>query len=1127
MIRFNEHEIRTLFSRPALENGRQYLNSGLVTKVLHDDDGTISGAVQGSERRPYLQSIVVNRGRSGKLSVSGWCSCPVNYNCKHVAAVLLSALRPTTNARSAPAPIELSPDIVNWLRTVEAAGLDDDGVSPEARGRVVYLCNADASGTPSIQLIATEFKKNGEFSARQTVCQIYDLVIRDQRTPILRSSDKEILNRLQIFGGLSGPRDEASQTLRRIIATGRARWGDITGPAMSEGPAVSATLAWHILNDGAQVARLDLPDPLQTVRLSHPWYANTMTGVMGPVETGLPGRLVQSILAAPALPPALIGLVKAGLAKALSPSSTSSNAQVTIPTPIELPPPRSVRDKLRPRLELLVAELPFDPFLRTYVRNKAPVSRPGPHRVPLARLLFRYGRVVVQSSATVETLMHEGELLALTRSRRAESAAADRLDATGLKELGFYHGGKVPPAYRGDRFMLDEDSSEQWFDFVVTTLPLLRDDGWEIEFADDFPYRIAVAEGPITAELRPSKRPGSSPAGSLDWLDLDLGVMVDGQRVDLVPALLKLIRSGQADALRALSPEAAAEAEEDVAAPPLLLPLADGRLLSIPFDRIRPILGPLLELFEGRTGSGPLRISRFDAADLAAAEATTRNAGIVWNGGDAIRNLGRQLRDAGGIPRIAVPDSFTATLRPYQAHGVDWMGFLRAAGLGGVLADDMGLGKTVQALAHLTIEQKAGRLDRPSLLVCPTSLVPNWRAEAERFAPTLRVLILHGKDRATRFDAIPEHDLVITTYPLLARDHETLGAQKWHIVLLDEAQTIKNPAATTSQLARTLQARQRLCLSGTPLENHLGELWSLFDFVMPGFLGDQKGFGRRFRTPIEKAGDRERQSQLARRIGPFLLRRTKDEVAADLPPKTEISEMVEMDDAQRAVYEAIRLAMHAKVQSAIADRGLARSGIVILEALLKLRQACCDPRLLQLGSAKGDRAGSAKLDRLMELLPPMLEEGRSVLLFSQFTSMLALIEAELAKYALPHVLLTGDTKDRATPVRQFQAGEANLFLISLKAGGTGLNLTAADTVIHYDPWWNPAVEAQATDRAHRIGQQKPVFVHRLVMSGTIEEKMEQLKARKQALVTGILGAGPGGATNITESDLQELLGPLA
>ena len=741
-----------------------------------------------------------------------------------------------------------------------------------------------------------------------------------------------------------------------------------------------------------------------------------------------------------------------------------------------------------------MASLPFDPTPTEYGRNaRKPTKSTGPQRVALARLRFRYGATLFAPNARVSKLMNQGELLAATRSHRAEAKAAELLETIGLRELGLYHGGRVPAAHRGDRFMPHQDDESGWAEFVTDSLPALRHAGWEIHFAADFPYRIDTPDGPITAELRPAPRTKQGGnQGGIDWLDLELGVEVDGQRVDLVPALLALIRSGKADQLRA--PEV--ESDETT---PLMLRLANGRFLAIPLARIRPIIAPLLELFEGRTDDETLRVSSLDAADIAAAEAATRNAGIVWNGADAIRALGRQLRNAGGIPNITVPSAFTATLRPYQAHGVDWLGFLRSAQLGGVLADDMGLGKTVQALAHLVVEQEAGRLDRPSLLVCPTSLVPNWVAEAARFAPTLRVLVLHGPLRAALFDTISDHDLIVTTYPLLARDHETLTAHEWHIVLLDEAQTIKNPAATTSQLARALEARQRLCLSGTPLENHLGELWSLFDFVMPGFLGDVRAFNKRFRTPIEKGGDLERRAHLARRVAPFLLRRTKSEVAADLPPKTEIAEMVGMDEPQRAVYEAIRMAMHSRVQEAIAERGMARSGIVILDALLKLRQVCCDPRLLKLASEKTAQAGSAKLERLMELILSMLEDGRKILLFSQFTSMLALIQQELAKHGLPHVILTGDTKDRATPVRQFQAGEANLFLISLKAGGTGLNLTAADTVIHYDPWWNPAVEDQASDRAHRLGQTKSVFVYKLIAADTVEERILELLQRKAEL----------------------------
>ncbi|MBF0094786.1 MAG: DEAD/DEAH box helicase, partial [Alphaproteobacteria bacterium] len=309
------------------------------------------------------------------------------------------------------------------------------------------------------------------------------------------------------------------------------------------------------------------------------------------------------------------------------------------------------------------------------------------------------------------------------------------------------------------------------------------------------------------------------------------------------------------------------------------------------------------------------------------------------------------------------------------------------------------------------------------------------------------------------------------------------------------------------------------------MENHLGELWSLFDFLLPGFLGDEAWFRRFFRTPIEKRGDETRRAVLARRVRPFLLRRTKEQVAADLPPKTEILQGVELDGPQRDLYEAIRLSMHARIREEIAERGLARSRITILDALLKLRQVCCDPRLLKTASGRKG-VSSAKLRSLMDMLPNLVDEGRRVLLFSQFTEMLGLIEAEVTRAEIPFVKLTGQTRDRTTPVDRFQAGEIPLFLISLKAGGTGLNLTAADTVIHYDPWWNPAVEAQATDRAHRIGQNKAVFVYKMVAVGTVEEKMMELQERKRALANGVYGGSADEAAQLSPEDLEALFAPL-
>ena len=773
--------------------------------------------------------------------------------------------------------------------------------------------------------------------------------------------------------------------------------------------------------------------------------------------------------------------------------------------------PLQLEHPFRPVLQLRRATLPFDATKPAYTFYSQKTGQSFP--TPVARLAWRYGPVTLGRADRRPIVEHEGARLVIHRDKAGERKAMRRLQALDFTAIDHLVPGQHP---NHDDLVLADTDAAGWARFMLEQLPKLRRAGWVVEIDANFPVHLATVPDDLTMQVREAAGPGTS---GIDWLELDLGVVVEGVRVDLVPALLKRI-----GAIRELN-----GAPADKLPGTILVPMPDGRLLPLPAARLEPFIAPLLELFAGGSAElppGAIRLSRRNAAELARLEAASAAAGVTWSGGDAIRNLGRQLRDNGGIAPVALPDTFHAKLRGYQERGLAWLQFLRAAELGGVLADDMGLGKTVQALAHLVVEQSEGRLDRPALVICPTSLVANWQLEAARFAPTLRTLVLHGLGRAKLFGSIPQHDLIITTYPLLARDHETLSEQEWHVVILDEAQIIKNPHATTSQLARTLQARQRLCLSGTPLENHLGELWSLFDFLMPGFLSDRRTFTRQFRTPIEKGGDTERQEVLARRVSPFMLRRTKAEVASDLPAKTEITETIAMEGPQRAVYESIRLAMHSRVQEAIAERGMARSGIVILDALLKMRQACCDPRLLKLDIVKTAKTGSAKLERLMELLPTMLEDGRRILLFSQFTSMLALIEAELAARNIPFVLLTGDTKDRATPIRRFQGEEVPLFLISLKAGGVGLNLTAADTVIHYDPWWNPAVEDQATDRAHRIGQLKPVFVHRLVVAGSIEEKMTGLKQRKQALVNGILGGSGEAALTLNENDLEDLFAPL-
>ena len=406
------------------------------------------------------------------------------------------------------------------------------------------------------------------------------------------------------------------------------------------------------------------------------------------------------------------------------------------------------------------------------------------------------------------------------------------------------------------------------------------------------------------------------------------------------------------------------------------------------------------------------------------------------------------------------------------------------------------------------------------------SLLGNWQREAARFCPDLKTHIHHGLSRHETAQELCAFDVVITAYSLLSRDREMWLEVPWHMLVLDEAQNIKNANTNAAQVVSEIPAVHRLCLSGTPIENHLGELWSQFHFLMPGFLGSQRRFTELFRNPIERQGSTEKLSQLRDRITPFMLRRTKDLVASELPPKIETLMPVPLEGQQADLYETIRLGMEKTVREALSTQGLGKSQITILDALLKLRQVCCDPRLLKLSAASQVRE-SAKLTQLLDMLPEMVAEGRKILLFSQFTEMLGLIEKALPELGIPWVKLTGQSKNRDAIIDKFTSGEVPLFLISLKAGGVGLNLPQADTVIHYDPWWNPAVENQATDRAHRIGQTKNVWVVKLVAQGTIEERMLALQERKAQLAQDMYqGAVQRKEPLFGESDLDELLKPL-
>lgn len=499
--------------------------------------------------------------------------------------------------------------------------------------------------------------------------------------------------------------------------------------------------------------------------------------------------------------------------------------------------------------------------------------------------------------------------------------------------------------------------------------------------------------------------------------------------------------------------------------------------------------------------------------------------GVEMNHSGKFKKFWDVISSAETMEELDVPKSVNAELRTYQKQGFNWLWFMYSYGLNGILADDMGLGKTLQTLVVLQqAKDKDGQ--QPSLVVCPSTIVFNWVNEARRFTPDLKVVRLTGSDRHATYKEIKDADIVVTSYAILRRDIRALKDYNFRFTVLDESQNIKNHDSQTAEASKKLTAGHRLALSGTPIENRLSELWSLFDYLMPGFLYDIDEFRYRYITPIEEKGNRDAERRLKKQVFPFILRRLKQDVAKDLPPKVESIKYCELTEAQQDLYLDILERTREEVFSKVAEQGgtaSQASQMSIFSALLRLRQVCCHPKLMGDELSKGLKE-SGKFEALKDMIEEVIDEGHRILLYSQFVEMLKLVRDWLEKKGIKYEYLTGETRDRESAVYRFNNDETiPIFLISLKAGGVGLNLTGADYVIHYDPWWNPAAEDQATDRAHRIGQNKTVFVYRLITKGTVEEKIMKLKDRKRDLVDSIIAADRSVGKMLSFEDLKDIL----
>lgn len=1060
-IQLTQSAIESLFTPPTLMRARDYVMKGrVISAKANADFRHIEGQVSGSERTPYRQDIRL-LSVNHKLIMNGFCSCPATGHCKHIAAVLYSLLSDKT--------VE-DQRIAQWLHLLDEA--DDPklyGAEQLNEDRVLYILSKDDNGV-FIELRCGKLTKKGDYSKGSKIAlsdvQYYmpawigaeDVLILN----LIMSTRRYGASRLYLRAQLG------AQALDKMLATGRCFWEE-SRIALVRGESVSPTFVWNDIDNEHKQMRLVLAnrDNWELIPTQPPAYIELDYFQIGPVETDINVDKLMLLHHMPPVPSSQIDAVSHKLIKHFSVK--------TVPTPLAIDFVE-LRAPLQIRLTLTSLALP------EYAMAQ-----------PFVLLEFVYQDVVLGGRYIEEVLSLVtlgGKTCQVMRQLALEKDAIERLMALDFVELApsslpcctsltsMWSLGPLPEAIK------------KWLQFIERCIPVLESWGYQVCYADNF--SLNVIDTPLAIELDDSQD---------GWFSLSLNADIDGQSIPMLPLIATWLKQYG---------EPADNAE-------LLLPSPNGVWLKVKASVIKPLVSIILELFDSHKGHS-VALPKYRAHLLN--DFTDSEISLLK--GERIRNLAAKLMQFQGVVAVDLPLQLQAELRHYQHQGLNWLCFLKEYQLGGILADDMGLGKTVQTLAFLLKQQElavAGANRAPSLIICPTSLVGNWAKEAAKFAPSLKLVVIHGALRKPLLERLTEYDIVVTTYPLMVRDNEYYQSYNFEHIILDEAQQIKNTQAKVTQIIKELQSPFRLCLTGTPLENHLGELKSLMDFCLPGLLGTHAFFNKSFRHSIERYGDTEKAKILSQRIAPFVLRRTKDQVITELPVKTEITQTLELEKDQRNLYESIRLSMEKKLRELFATQGVGSSHIEFLDALLKLRQACCDPRLVKLEQAQKVK-NNAKLNWLTQNLPEMVQEGRKILIFSQFTSMLTLIEAELQSLNIDYSKLTGQTRLRQGQIDRFQEGDTPVFLISLKAGGTGLNLTAADTVIHYDPWWNPAVEKQATDRAYRIGQEKPIFVYKLIAEGTVEEKIQEMQQHKQSLADSILeGKGKG----IWQGSAEELL----
>ena len=797
MPSFGLGDIKRTIPGAAFARAERYVRQGRVRAVgPGEEDGSLVGHVQGTERKPYEQHIrIIGEGRDRRII--GWCSCPVGANCKHVGAVLLTALDESdgsANARNGATVAGMAPELATWLDEIEAASAPtpSNDYPPEIRQRLIYLL---VLGKPwqmpprlSLNLYSVRLLKDGRFGANPSSYSASN-AFNQPAAKFLRPIDLTILQELYrqrtLNHGIGGDyRLEGQvgvQLLEHILESGRCRLETLEGSPLKRGEPRQAVARWQTSVDRRQRPIFERDGmPITSLPLTPPHYLDREAGEIGAIETGLPARVAAAFARAPMVKPSDVSKLIKAVEKTLPDQS--------LPLPALLKKTRRKDVQPKPHLHLTIASLNY--------RQTRYWETPESDMAAIARLSFDYdGTRIGPGDKKREITQIEGDqIVAITRSRQAETGFRRRLEDLGFERvdtLGLY---EVTPEQRGDFIMIGPDPEEEpmdperaLLDFSYHNIPALRAKGWTVEIDEDYPIRLAEAGEDWFADVEEGS--------GIDWFGVELGIDVDGERVRVLPLLLDVLESMRYGG-------GIADLDDLTAGEITFVSLDDGRLLPLDSERLRPLLAALFELFEmgAITEEGDLRLNPMQAADLADLAAATAAIDLRWLGGERLLELGARLRNAGKIKPVAPPSGFKGRLRLYQKEGLSWLQFLREVELGGILADDMGLGKTVQTLAHILVEKQSGRKDRPSLVIAPTSLMANWRLEARRFAPALKVLTLHGSERKHSFEKIDDHDLVLTTYALLRYDKDVLLARDYHLVILDEAQNIKNPKATTTQL---------------------------------------------------------------------------------------------------------------------------------------------------------------------------------------------------------------------------------------------------------------------------------------------------------------------------------------